>query len=54
METLRKIDRRLINEEEALSSMSAEIETLAEKVEILRGDLPDDALSGINPWKVRS
>ena len=49
METLRKIDRRLINEEEALSSMSAEIETLAEKVEILRGDLPDDALSGINP-----
>lgn len=48
METLRKIDRRLINEEEALSSMSAEIETLAEKVEILRGDLPDDALSGIN------
>lgn len=51
METLRKIDRRLINEEEALSSMSAEIETLAEKVEILRGDLPDDALSGINPWE---
>lgn len=49
METLRKIDRRLINEEEALSSMSAEIETLAEKVEILRRDLPDDALSGINP-----
>lgn len=49
METLRKIDQRLINEEEALSSMSAEIETLAEKVEILRGDLPDDALSGINP-----
>ena len=49
METLRKIDRRLINEEEALSSMSAEIETLAEKVEILRGDLPDDALSGIKP-----
>ena len=49
METLRKIDRRQINEEEALSSMSAEIETLAEKVEILRGDLPDDALSGINP-----
>ena len=51
METLRKIDRRLINEEEALSSMSAEIETLAEKVEILRGDLPDDALSGINPFE---
>ena len=49
MDTLRKIDRRLINEEEALSSMSAEIETLAEKVEILRRDLPDDALSGINP-----
>lgn len=49
METLRIIDRRLINEEEALSSMSAEIETLAEKVEILRRDLPDDALSGINP-----
>lgn len=49
METLRKIDRRLINEEEALSSMSAEIETLAEKVEILRRDLPDNALSGINP-----
>lgn len=49
METLRKIDRRLINEEEALSSMSAEIETLEEKVEILRRDLPDDALSGINP-----
>lgn len=49
METLRKIDRRLINEEEALSSMSAEIETLAEKVAILRRDLPDDALSGINP-----
>ena len=49
METLRKIDRRLINKEEALSSMSAEIETLAEKVEILRRDLPDDALSGINP-----
>lgn len=49
METLRKIDRRLINEEEALSSMSAEIETMAEKVEILRRDLPDDALSGINP-----
>lgn len=49
METLRKIDRRLINEEEALSSISAEIETLAEKVEILRRDLPDDALSGINP-----
>ena len=49
METLRKIDRRLINEEEALSSMSAEIETLAEKVEILRRDLPDDALTGINP-----
>lgn len=49
METLRKIDRRLINEEEALSSMSAEIETLAEKVDILRRDLPDDALSGINP-----
>lgn len=49
METLRKIDRRLINEEETLSSMSAEIETLAEKVEILRRDLPDDALSGINP-----
>lgn len=49
METLRKIDRRLINEEEALSSMSAEIETLAEKVEILRRDLPDDALSDINP-----
>lgn len=48
METLRKIDRRLINEEEALSSMSAEIETLAEKSKFSAGS-PDDALSGINP-----
>ena len=37
METLRKIDRRLINEEEALSSMSAEIETLAEKSKFSAG-----------------
>lgn len=53
LEALRAIDRRLQGEEERISAVSAEIETLAERVEILRADLPEAALGGLEPLEAR-
>ena len=50
-ETLLKLDLDLVAEEERLSSTATELETLAEKVDILRKDLSDDALCGANPME---
>lgn len=48
---LREIDRRRTEDEEALSRLSAEAETLSDSVDILLAGLPDEDYAGESPEK---